>query len=79
MTEYIDFVKKEILNYFSEKKANVGHVLHPPAFNFQRVMNWNPKQKEALDAAISQLVDEGIVEEKNGTIALTKKGVDSIY
>ncbi|WP_156901602.1 hypothetical protein [Azohydromonas australica] len=79
MSDEIEFVKSEILDYFRERNADVGHALHAPAFNFQRIMRWNPKQKAALDEAVAELIADGLVESDGSTVVLTKRGVDLIY
>jgi hypothetical protein len=42
-------------------------------------INWNPKQRIALNEASMELINEGLVEERTNGLALTQKGVDLIY
>jgi len=79
MSQEIEFVKKQILNQFESQKADAGHALNTRGFNLNEVSRWNPKQQDALNDAIEQLVSEGLIENKNDTPFLTEKGVDYLY
>lgn len=41
--------------------------------------NYNPKERDAVEVAMKELVSEGFVEEQNGQHRLTQKGYDRIY
>ena len=75
----VEFVKNEILDYFRESKADVGHVLHANSFLHQRMTHWNPKQKESLEQGIEALISDNLIAQNNESLALTKNGVDYIY
>lgn len=79
MSDAVEFVKNEILGCLADGKAEAGHVLNMQALLHQRVIDWNPKQKDALEPAANELVSAGILEEKNGSYFLTQKGVDQLY
>lgn len=79
MSSDSEFVKREILDHFAESRADVGHALNDRAFYHQRMSSWNPKQQDALDAGIKELVAEGLVEARSGSVFLTSKGVEKIY
>ncbi|MDR7151335.1 putative transcriptional regulator [Hydrogenophaga palleronii] len=79
MSDPVQFVKNEIIGFFEERKSDVGHVLHTPAFLHQRMMHWNPKQKDSLDQAIEELTSEGVIEVKDEKISITEAGVNKIY
>ena len=49
MSDAINSVKRDILDFFRREKADVGNVLFPQAFIHQYMVNYNPKQKNALD------------------------------
>ncbi len=78
MSNETDFVKSEILGNFFKSNSDVGHVLNERML-FQMMIKWNPKQKDALTLAAEELVSDGVIEEKNGGLALTQKGVDNLY
>lgn len=79
MSDPVQFVKNEILNFFGERRSDVGHVLHLPAFFHQRMTHWNPKQKGSLDQAIEELTSAGFIEVKDEKISITEAGVNKIY
>jgi len=79
MSDAVEFVKSEILGYLADGKAGAGHVLNVRALLHQRAIHWNPKQKDALEAAANELVMSGILENRNDSYFLTQKGVDQLY
>lgn len=79
MSSAVEFVKKEVLEHFVECRADAGHAINDRAFYHQRMSSWNPKQQDALDAGIEELVAEGLVEPKGNSVFLTAKGVEVIY
>ena len=73
-------VKSDILSWFRETKADVGHAFNERAFMTRYFMNYNPKEKAAYyDEALSELAGEGIIEQKSGRRLLTQKGLNLIY
>jgi len=48
-------------------------------FGHRYVMNYNPKEKGAVDAAFAELEKQGIIEIRSGVPFLTQAGVDCIY
>jgi hypothetical protein len=72
-------VKSDILSWFRENKADVGHALNERSFMTRYVMNYNPKEKGVVPEALNDLATEGLLEIRNGIFVLTKRGVDTIY
>ena len=79
MSDAVEFVKSEILGCLADCNADAGHALNERALLHQRAIHWNPKQKDALKPAENELVEAGILEERNGCYFLTQKGVDLLY
>lgn len=71
-------VKKYILDWFRKNNCDVGHVIAEQHI-FHMSISWNPKEKNALSDAIDELKKEGLVEDHENGLALTKEGVDYIY
>lgn len=71
-------VKTAILGWFRNHNSDVGHVIGERHL-FQLTINWNPKQKAALEDAINELVAEDLLQKNVNGYALTKKGVEVIY
>ena len=71
-------MKSYILSLASELRLDVGHVL-PMRVLFHKTINFNPKQREALEPAINALIEEGYFEERDGKALLTDKGRDTLY
>ena len=79
MQENIEFTKREILRFFTERNARAGYALHMPAFSLQ-MTSWTPKQRDAFTPALEQLVNSGFLEQnQKGSIVLTQIGEDQIY
>jgi hypothetical protein len=72
-------VKSDILSWFRENKADVGHALNERSFMTRYAMNYNPKEKGVILEALNDLATEGLLEERDGKFFLTKRGVDTIY
>lgn len=79
MSSPVQFVKQEVLEFFADCRADAGHALSDSAFYHQRMSQWNPKQQDALEAALNELISEGLVESKGQSIFLTDQGVEAIY
>jgi hypothetical protein len=75
---HVKDVKYSILRWFREAKSDVGHVITQNDL-FSMSINWNPKQRIALNEASMELINEGLVEDRTNGLALTQKGVDLIY
>lgn len=71
-------VRNTVLSCFSESHARAGDVLNARALQ-QHMLNWNPKQRAALNQTLQQLETEGLIDSKSGNVALTQKGFDAIY
>ncbi len=70
-------MKEFVLSLARELNLDTGHTLPDKTLSF-RSIHLNPKQRDALIPAIEALIAEGLFEEKNGSIHLTKKGRDLI-
>jgi hypothetical protein len=79
MSAETKFAKQRLLDQFSSQKAAAGHALNTRVFFMNEVQRWDPKQQDALDSAIDELVSEGLIENRDGTPFLTEKGVDHLY
>lgn len=79
MSAETKFAKQRLLDQFSSQKAEAGHALSVRGFFMKEVQRWNPKQQDALNSAIDELVSEGLIENRDGTPFLTEKGVDHLY
>jgi hypothetical protein len=75
----IDKIKYDILEDFYIKKAKAGDALHMPSFMHNYVIGYNPKEKSEIENAFSQLISEGIIEDRDNGIFLTQYGEDIIY
>lgn len=71
-------MKSYILSLARELNLDTGHVL-PARVLFHRTINFNPKQREALEPAINKLIEEGVFEERDDQAFLTDKGRDILY
>lgn len=75
----VEFIKREIHDFLTYNKVDAECVLNMQALFLQRGIRWNPKQKDALETAINELVTAGILEKRYDGYFLTQKGVDQIY
>lgn len=71
-------VKSLILALAKDCSLDVGHVL-PQKPLFTMIVNLNPKQKDAYELALTELVEEGIFESSAGKYLLTPKGKEALY
>ena len=78
MSRDVEFAKQEIIAALIDSNTDVGDVLNPRVLQ-ARVMNWNPKQVDALDTASAALVAEGILEVKETGHCLTAAGLEALY
>jgi len=76
---YVRKVMEDILALFRQSRADAGHALNIKVFGHRYVMNYNPKEKGAVDAAFAELEKQGIIEIRSGVPFLTQAGVDCIY
>lgn len=77
--KHVTKVMEDILELFRESKSDAGHALNMRGFMHRYIMNYNPKEKAAIEAAFAELEKQGIVELKEGHPFLTQAGVDYIY
>ena len=56
MSSPVEFVKQDVLDFFADCRADAGHALNDRAFYHQRMSQWNPKQQDALEAAVNELI-----------------------
>lgn len=79
MNNELNFAKQAVIEFFVERNTKAGRQLHENFFSFQADPRSNPKQKDALEHAVTELVKEGILEFTGSCFLLTKKGEDEIY
>ncbi len=75
----IVFVKKGIIDFFRRQKIADDHVLDLIEFQRRDTLHWTPEQKAVLDAALIELIRDGILRKESGYIVLTRQGFASIY
>ena len=72
-----------ILHRFAETQSNVGHIVDARWINLVLVKKYNPKEIEYINDAISDLIDKGLVKQKEDTndlcLVLQQEGYDAIY
>ncbi len=71
-------VKRDILDFLRDNHLNVGDPLHEGPFYVQKMVYYNAAQKAAFNAAVEELVAEGLVEKHDDTVLLTTKGKEAI-
>ena len=71
-------VKRDILDFLRDNHLNVGDPLHEGPFYVQKMVHYNAAQKAAFNAAVEELVAEGLVEKHDDTVLLTAKGKEAI-
>ena len=71
-------VKHDILDFLRENRLNVGAPLHEGPFYVQKMVRYDAKQKATFNAAVEELVAEGLVEKHEDTVILTAKGKEAI-
>ena len=79
MNKDTNFAKHAVIEFFAERNAKAGTPLQWGPFLFQVETSWNPKQKDALEHALIELVKEGILEGTETSFLLSKKGENEIY
>ena len=67
-------VKRDIIAFLRDNHLEVGDPLHEGPFYTQKMAHYNAKQKAAFKAAVEELVDEGLLEQRENTLVLTAKG-----
>ena len=72
-------VKSDIKDFLREMKLRAGDVLPAKPFAHQRLAKYNPKQKSALDDALSELVSEDVLEKRDEDYFVTETGYKEIY
>ncbi|MDO9571915.1 MAG: hypothetical protein Q7J58_21410 [Hydrogenophaga sp.] len=75
----VDFVKNDILDFLRNQSARAGHSLALKPFAFQRLVHYNPQQKNSVQQAIESLVADGTLEQKNDGFFLTQDGYERLY
>ena len=75
----VDFVKNDILDFLRNQNARAGHSLALKPFAFQRLVHYNPQQKNSVEQAIESLVADGTLEQKNDGFLLTQHGYERLY
>jgi predicted transcriptional regulator len=75
----VDFVRNDILNFLRNQRARAGHALALRPFAFQRLVHYNPQQKNAVEPALQGLVTDGTLEQKNDGYFLTQSGYEQLY
>lgn len=75
----VDFVRNDILDFLRSQQARTGHALAFRPFALQRLIRYNPQQKNALAQALQGLVTDGTLEQKNDNYFLTQSGYELLY
>lgn len=75
----VESVKSDILDFLRAMNARKGHAFPARPFSQKRLANYNPKQNGALDSALTELVSEGILEDRDGAYFVTGSGYRAIY
>lgn len=78
MSNAVSFVKNDIMDFFRRTNSRSGAIL-PPAFFHKQYSRYNPKQQEAFDQAVRELVTNRLLEKRDDSLYLTHKGEDEIY
>ncbi|MDQ3831265.1 MAG: hypothetical protein M3361_18605 [Candidatus Tectomicrobia bacterium] len=71
-------VRNDILDFLRDNRLDVGDPLHEGPFYVQQMLHYDAKQKAAFNAAVEELVAEGLVEKREDTVILTAKGKEAI-
>jgi len=72
-------VKADLLGFFRSSNARVGHALAVRPFFAQYANRYNPLQKRAIDKAVAALIQDNILEERDGGHFLAQAGYNQIY
>lgn len=73
--QVIEKVGNDILNCFG---GQIGDAFNKRSFTHDYFMNYNPKEKASIEAAMSLLADQGCVEDVGNALLLTEKGMKKI-
>jgi hypothetical protein len=71
-------VKRDILAFLRDNRVDVGEPLHDGPFYVQKMAHYDAKQKAAFNAAVEELIAEGLVERRDDAVILTAKGKEAI-
>lgn len=74
----LDEMKSFVLSFSRQYNLDTGDLL-PARPLALKAISLNPKQQEALEPAITALVNDDIFEEKNGQYYLTANGRNVLY
>lgn len=73
--EASQWVQDDVLDFLRDAGITAGKRMNQKAFQLTHYMRYNPKQKRVLEDAMQALVDEGILETRDGSgVFLTPKG-----
>jgi hypothetical protein len=78
MSNAVSFVKNDIMGFFRRTNSRSGAILTRVFFHKQ-YSRYNPKQQEAFDQAVRELVTDRLLEKRDDSLYLTHKGEDEIY
>jgi hypothetical protein len=67
-------VKRDILDFLRNNGFEAGDPLHDGPFYAEKMVHYNARQKAAFNAAVEELVAEGLLERRDDTVILTAKG-----
>lgn len=74
-----EHVQRDILDFFAKNSARVGDSFNARAFMHSMMLNYTPEERGAVEPAMQELVEAGLVDERNGLHFLTQAGFDHIY
>ena len=75
-------IKSLIMDEFRRANCKVGHCVPVRNFSNGFMRRLNPKEQDLANVALDELLEEGIIEYKSGTLeafALTQLGFDGLY
>lgn len=79
----INNIKNLIMQHFEETNSKPSHIIQERWITQTLVPSLNPKERELVNPAIQQLIDNGYItfENKNGMncLVLTQTGYDTLY
>jgi hypothetical protein len=67
-------VKRDILDFLRDNHTEVGDPLHEGPFYAEKMVHYDAKQKAAFNAAVEELIAEGLLERRGDAVILTTKG-----
>lgn len=71
-------IMNDIMGQFRAMEAKSGGSLPPHWLGLTYIPRLNAKERDYLGAAIEQLIQDGLVEDQQGDLALTAKGADTL-